>query len=96
MLLDFYADWCVACKKWEAHIWDNPDFAAPLAPYTLLKIDVTDFTAEHKAMFNQLNLVGPPAVLYYPPHGTLNAPKETLIGEMAPEAFAAKLQSWGN
>ncbi len=96
VLLDFYADWCVACKKWEAHIWDTPDFAARLAPYTLLKIDVTDFTAEHKAMFNQLNLVGPPAVLYYPPHGALNAPKETLIGEMAPEAFAAKLQSWGN
>ena len=41
-------------------------------------------------------LAGPPAVLYYPPHGTLNAPKETLIGEMAPEAFAAKLRSWGN
>jgi hypothetical protein len=23
-------------------------------------------------------------------------PKETLIGEMAPEVFTAKLQSWGN
>ena len=94
VLLDFYADWCVACKKWEAQIWNNPDFAAPLAPYTLLKIDVTDFTAEHKAMFNALNLVGPPAVLYYPPHGKLHAPAETLIGEMTPDAFAAKLRSW--
>ncbi|WP_298643763.1 protein-disulfide reductase DsbD [uncultured Cardiobacterium sp.] len=94
VLLDFYADWCVACKKWEAQIWNNPDFAAPLAPYTLLKIDVTDFTAEHKAMFNALNLVGPPAVLYYLPHGKLHAPAETLIGEMTPDAFAAKLRSW--
>ena len=94
VLLDFYADWCVACKKWEANIWHNPRFAAELADYTLLKIDVTDFNDAHKAIFNALDLVGPPAVLHYPPHGQLTAPQEKIIGELEAEAFAAKLAEW--
>ena len=94
VLLDFYADWCVACKKWEANIWHNPRFAADLAGYTLLKIDVTDFNDAHKAIFNALNLVGPPAVLYYPPHGQLAAPQEKIIGEQNADDFAAKLAEW--
>ena len=94
VLLDFYADWCVACKKWEAHIWHNPRFATELADYTLLKIDVTDFDDAHKAIFNELGLVGPPAVLRYPPHGQLAAPQEKIIGELEADAFAAKLAAW--
>ena len=94
VFLDFYADWCVACKKWEAHIWHNPRFAAALADYTLLKIDVTDFDDAHKAIFNELGLVGPPAVLRYPPHGQLAAPQEKIIGELEADAFAAKLAAW--
>ena len=94
VFLDFYADWCVACKKWEANIWHNPRFAADLAGYTLLKIDVTDFNDAHKAIFNALNLVGPPAVLRYPPHGQLAAPQEKIIGELEADAFAAKLAEW--
>ena len=94
VLLDFYADWCVACKKWEANIWHNPRFAAALADYTLLKIDVTDFDDAHKAIFNELGLVGPPAVLRYPPHGQLAAPQEKIIGELEADAFAAKLAEW--
>ena len=93
-ILDFYADWCVACKKWEAHIWHNPRFATELADYTLLKIDVTDFDDAHKAIFNELGLVGPPAVLRYPPHGQLAAPQEKIIGELEADAFAAKLAAW--
>ena len=94
VFLDFYADWCVACKKWEANIWHNPRFAAALADYTLLKIDVTDFDDTHKAIFNELGLVGPPAVLRYPPHGQLAAPQEKIIGELEADAFAAKLAEW--
>ena len=94
VFLDVYADWCVACKKWEANIWHNPRFAAALADYTLLKIDVTDFDDAHKAIFNELGLVGPPAVLRYPPHGQLAAPQEKIIGELEADAFAAKLAEW--
>lgn len=94
VLLDFYADWCVACHQWERDIWANPRFAEALAGYTLLKVDVTAFTPEHKALFQTLQLVGPPAVLRYPARGKLAQPEATLIGEMAADAFAERLASW--
>ncbi|MDO4643196.1 MAG: protein-disulfide reductase DsbD [Cardiobacteriaceae bacterium] len=94
VFLDFYADWCVACKKWEKHVWHNPRFVNDLADYTLLKIDVTDFNDAHKAIFNSLNLVGPPAVLRYAPHSSLKQAQEKIIGELDSDAFAAKLAEW--
>lgn len=95
VILDFYADWCIACKVWERDIWTNPAFNSPLARYTLLKVDVTDFTAEHKQIFQQLSLVGPPAVLLYPPHGKFTQPEERVIGEIGTDEFM-QIVSKGN
>ncbi|MDO4776769.1 MAG: protein-disulfide reductase DsbD [Cardiobacteriaceae bacterium] len=94
VILDFYADWCISCKVWERDIWHNPAFAADLADFTLLKVDVTDFNAEHQAMFQRLNVVAPPTVLVYPAHGTADAPLATIVGEMKAEDFRAALQKW--
>ncbi|MBV7434730.1 protein-disulfide reductase DsbD [Cardiobacteriaceae bacterium TAE3-ERU3] len=87
VILDFYADWCIACKVWERDIWTNAAFATPLADYTLLKVDVTDFTDKHKQLFQELNLVGPPAVLIYPPHGDFTQPEQRIIGEIPADSF---------
>ncbi|UJF24192.1 protein-disulfide reductase DsbD [Suttonella sp. R2A3] len=92
VILDFYADWCVSCIEWERNIWQNPRFNAPLADYTLLKIDVTKFTNQHQAIFRRLNLVGPPAVLFYPATGELENPKRRIIGELSADEFAAVLE----
>ena len=94
VLVDFYADWCVACQRWEREIWRNPRFAADLGRFTLLKLDVTDFNDQHRAIFKSLKLVGPPAVLAYGPRAPLAAPRETIIGELAADDFAAKLKGW--
>lgn len=90
--LDFYADWCVACKKWEQNIWHNPRFARALSHDTLLKIDVTDFNKNHRQIFQRLGIVGPPAVFYYPAGGNINAPTEKIIGEITAEEFAVLLK----
>lgn len=92
VIVDFYADWCVACKVWERDIWQNPEFAQSLAPYRLLKIDVTAYTEEHKALFREMNLVAPPAVIFYPPHSqSLAADNGRIIGEMRAKDFSAYL-----
>lgn len=91
VIVDFYADWCTACKVWEKTIWQNPRFTQPLAAYTLLKIDMTDYTENDKSLLRTLNLVGPPAVLFYRSGRSLTMPDVKIVGELAPDAFAAYL-----
>ena len=94
VILDFYADWCISCKVWERDIWHNPAFAADLAGFNLLKVDVTDFNADHQALFQRLNVVAPPTVLVFPIHGTLDTPLATIVGEMKADDFRTALQKW--
>lgn len=88
VIVDFYADWCLSCQVWENDIWHNPRFATPLSDYHLIQVDVTAFSDAHKALFQALNLVGPPAVLFYPPGAAAENPAKTLIGELSPDEFA--------
>lgn len=90
-MLYFYADWCISCKTWEKEIWQNPDFAPALANYQLIKADITNFTKAHHALLQQLNLVGPPAMLRFPPQGEISQAEQVIIGEISPEKFASLL-----
>ena len=40
-MLDFYADWCVACKELESITFKDPIVIKKLQGFTLLKADVT-------------------------------------------------------
>ena len=94
VILDFYADWCVSCKVWERDIWHNPALAAELSRFTLLKVDVTDFNAEHQAIFRRFNVVAPPTVLIFAASGKAEMPASVIVGEMKADAFAAELAKW--
>ncbi|MGQ4584731.1 protein-disulfide reductase DsbD [Lysobacter sp. F60174L2] len=65
LLLDFYADWCVACKEMERDTFPEPTVHAALADFVLLKADVTANDATDQALMKRLGIIGPPATLYY-------------------------------
>ncbi|GAB2623952.1 protein-disulfide reductase DsbD [Novilysobacter erysipheiresistens] len=65
LLLDFYADWCVACKEMEKYTFPEPAVHAALADFVLLKADVTANDATDQALMKRLGIIGPPATLYY-------------------------------
>lgn len=64
-LLDFYADWCISCKEMEAYTFTDPNVKAALKDFVLLQADVTQNTADDKALLAKFNLVGPPGVLFF-------------------------------
>jgi thiol:disulfide interchange protein DsbD len=68
-VLDFYADWCVACKELEAYTFSDPGVQETLSGATLLQADVTDNDAEDRALLQGLGLIGPPAILFFGPDG---------------------------
>lgn len=66
---DFYADWCVECKRMEATTFKAPDILALGQKFTLLKADVTANDEVDAALMNHFNVVGPPASLFFAPGG---------------------------
>lgn len=91
VIVDFVADWCISCKVMDKTIWHNPRFAQPLAPYQVIRFDVTDFNAANRALFQALQLTGPPSTLFYSPQGNLYQPLARVIGETSAQDFAQVL-----
>jgi len=65
VMLDFYADWCVACKEMEKYTFPQASVHAALSGFVLLKADVTANDDVDQALMKQLGIIGPPATLYY-------------------------------
>lgn len=65
VLLDFYADWCVACKELEKYTFSDPAVQAKFADMVLLQADVTDNDAVDKALMQRFGIIGPPSILIF-------------------------------
>lgn len=86
VMLDFYADWCVSCKVMARNVFSDNNVSRKLSDFTLLQIDVTDNTPEQQALLDELNIFGPPAILFYNPEGNELTSKRVL-GEMDRDTF---------
>ena len=69
VLVDVYADWCVACKELEALTFADAAVRQRMAGMTLLRVDVTANSADDKALMRKYRLFGPPALLFFAPAG---------------------------
>jgi thioredoxin:protein disulfide reductase len=69
VMLDFYADWCVACKEFEKFTFTDDAVRQKMAGLTLLRADVTANNENDKALLRRYTLFGPPAMLFFAPAG---------------------------
>ncbi len=65
ILLDLYADWCVSCIEFERFTFTDPQVAAQMSAFTLLRVDVTQNTVADRALLQKFGLFGPPAILFF-------------------------------
>ena len=64
IVIDVYADWCVACQPIEHRILNAADVQKALAPYYLIKLDLSHYDQSHEALLKQWNILGPPTYLF--------------------------------
>ena len=91
VMLDFYADWCIECKRMEKTTFEDPAVQQALAGVTLLQADVTANDAADKALYRAYGLIGPPAILFFDAAGK-ELRNRRLIGYFDSEDFLAHLQ----
>lgn len=87
VMLDFYADWCIECKRMEANTFSDPGVQQALANAVLLQADVTANSNTDQALLKQLGLIGPPAILFFGPDGKERR-RHRLVGYFPPDEFA--------
>jgi len=90
VMLDFYADWCVACKELEQLTFSDTKIQQLLANTTLLQVDVTANTEEDKALLKRFVLFGPPGIVFFDGHGKLISSVKT-VGFQNVARFTATL-----
>ncbi|CAB1207273.1 protein-disulfide reductase DsbD [Acinetobacter bouvetii] len=64
VIIDVYADWCVACQPIEHRVLKSVQVQQALAPYFLIKLDLSDYDATHQSLLNQWDILGPPTYLF--------------------------------
>jgi len=89
VFLDFYADWCVDCIRMERRTFVDSAVANRMGEFALIKVDVTDYNEDHKAILGHFDLIGPPAMLFFA-NGT-ELIDQRRFGFMAPEVFVGHL-----
>ncbi|MBY0466641.1 MAG: protein-disulfide reductase DsbD [Burkholderiales bacterium] len=93
VMLDFYADWCVACKELETFTFSNPDVQRRLQGVRLLQADVTNNSADDKALMKRFSLFGPPGMVFFDAQSAEVAHK--VVGYQDAGAFLASVsRAW--
>jgi thiol:disulfide interchange protein DsbD len=92
VMLDLYADWCVACKEFEKYTFSDKQVQTALQNTLLLQADVTRNNAQDKALLQHLQVLGLPTIVFFDAQGQEH-PAQRVTGFMDAPAFAAHLRN---
>ena len=65
VMLDLYADWCVACKEFEKETFSDPSVQKVFGNMLLLQVDMTKNSEENRALMTKYKVLGLPTILFF-------------------------------
>ncbi|MFT2089414.1 protein-disulfide reductase DsbD [Paraglaciecola sp. 2405UD69-4] len=65
VMLDLYADWCVACKEFEKYTFTDPGVTNALSNTVWIQIDLTDVNETNLAFQEHFAVLGLPSILFF-------------------------------
>lgn len=91
VMLDFYADWCVACHEMEAYTFPTEEVLDALSNTVWLQADVTKNDAEDQVLLKRFQVFGPPTIIFFTADGEQRHGYE-IAGYMKAAEFAAHVR----
>jgi thiol:disulfide interchange protein DsbD len=93
IVIDFYADWCIACHELEQFVFSHPGVAQYLLEFTRIRVDATDFEDPQAAeIMERYGVFGLPTVVFLNADGR-EAEDARVIGYVSPAEFLKSLKS---
>lgn len=90
VLVDLYAEWCVACKEFEHITFADAQVKSLMAQFTLIKVDVTHATEQDQQLLDHFQVLGLPTLLLFEKNGS-ELTQSRITGFMGPKDFSAHL-----
>ena len=72
VVVDFYADWCLDCKRMHRTTFKDSTVIDALESWSVIEIDVTQTNDDSEAVKKYFGVFGPPATLFYKNDGSEN------------------------
>ncbi|MCD6172256.1 MAG: thioredoxin fold domain-containing protein, partial [Sulfurimonas sp.] len=93
IMLDFYADWCTACKELEELTFKDAKVKAKLSEFVLVQADLTQNSQENKNLSKKYGVFGPPVIIFFD-ENTRVLKSKTIIGFVEPDKFLKHLNKF--
>jgi len=92
VMVDLYADWCVACKEFEKYTFPDPNVINALNNTVWMQIDLTDTSATNTAFQEEFSILGLPTILFFDESGN-ELTQSRVTGFMKAPAFAKHVEN---
>ena len=90
VLIDLYADWCRSCIEMEHKTFSDPQIARSMQDFQLLRVDMTQNTAQDTEILKHFGLYGPPGIIVL--EAKTGREKGRVVGFESPTQFGQSLQ----
>lgn len=92
VLVDFFAEWCVACRVLEEETLSNPAVLSEMTGFDLYRVDITEINDDSQAIMEHYNILGLPALVFFDTSSS-EVPNARVLGEMGPDRFIEHLNA---
>jgi thiol:disulfide interchange protein DsbD len=86
VLIDLYADWCVACKEFEKYTFSDPVVQQQMKQFMLIRIDVTANSDTDLELLENYSVLGLPTLLFFN-RDSQELTQQRVTGYMAADNF---------
>ncbi len=69
VLIDFYADWCNACRELDHKTFSDNDVVKTSERFTMVRVNCTSPSPTHKRILNKFKVSGLPTIIFIGPSG---------------------------
>jgi len=91
ILIDFYADWCAACKELDRRTFRDPRIVEKSRAFTMLKVNCTSPDERSARLIKKYKVSGLPTVTFISAKGNeLNSLR--LVGFLGPDEMAKRME----